>query len=83
MFELCRLRCERAELHAPSSSGLDELLVQYYLTNTATSLCKEFWLVLRWIFFMVCPHNLQHPYYRDKMLIGTINSVLPAKALSV
>jgi len=28
MFELCHLRCEYAELHAPSSFGLDELLVQ-------------------------------------------------------
>jgi len=27
MFELCRLRCEYAELHAPSSFGLDELLI--------------------------------------------------------
>jgi len=26
-FEFCCLRCECAELHAPSSSGLDELLV--------------------------------------------------------
>jgi len=29
MFELCRLRCEYAELHAPSSFGLDELLVKW------------------------------------------------------
>jgi len=35
----------------------------YYLTNAATSLFKEFWLVLRWIFFMVRPHNLRRPYY--------------------
>jgi len=27
MFELCRLRCEYAELHVPSSFGLDELLM--------------------------------------------------------
>jgi len=27
VFEFCRLRCVCAELHAPSSSGLDELLV--------------------------------------------------------
>ena len=26
MFEFCRLRCEYAELHAPSSFGLNELL---------------------------------------------------------
>jgi len=27
MFEFCRLRCGYAELHAPSSFGLDELLL--------------------------------------------------------
>jgi len=27
MFEIRRLYCEYAELHAPSSSGLDELLI--------------------------------------------------------
>jgi len=27
MFELCCLRCEYAELHAPSSFGLDKLLI--------------------------------------------------------
>ena len=27
MFKLCRLRCEYAELHAPSSFGLNELLI--------------------------------------------------------
>ena len=27
MFEFCCLRCEYAELHAPSSYGLDELLI--------------------------------------------------------
>ena len=29
MFELCCLHCEYAELHAPSSFGLDELLTIY------------------------------------------------------
>ena len=29
MFELCHLRCEYVELHAPSSFGLDELLLLY------------------------------------------------------
>jgi len=30
MFELYRLRCEYVELHAPSSFGLDELLVMRF-----------------------------------------------------
>ena len=28
MFELCRLCCEHAELHAPSSFGLDEFMIR-------------------------------------------------------
>jgi len=35
MFELCRLRCEYAELHAPSSFGLDELLLCDTSNNSA------------------------------------------------
>jgi len=33
MFEFRRLYCEYAELHAPSSSGLDELLLPLKILN--------------------------------------------------
>jgi len=38
--------------------NLKAFLGLVFLTYTATSLCKEFWLVLRWIFFVACPNNL-------------------------
>jgi len=43
MFELYRLRCEYAELHAPSSFGLDELLVR--LREKTRQAFKNFFLI--------------------------------------
>jgi len=57
MLEFCRLRCDYAELHAPSSFGLDELLVQtlYKLsmklsTNAGVTQLLRVWLFL-YVFF--------------------------------
>ena len=51
MFEFCCLRCEYAELHAPSSYGLDELLIVHiqkslwYINFTVNKATMKFYHV--------------------------------------
>ena len=59
MFEFCCLRCEYAELHAPSSYGLDELLilstVQYIHDCSLTTILIFSASAMRGAFFAAVP----------------------------
>jgi len=68
MFEFRHLYCEYAELHAPSSSGLDELLIAFsaFLAIVTALLCK-------WILNNVQVYQLIYFYNiaNGKILVGS------------